>query len=42
MNCTKPSVNKAIKNLKANGLVNYEVYGDIELTEEGENLAKKI
>ena len=42
MNCTKPSVNKAIKNLKTNGLVNYEVYGDIELTEEGENLAKKI
>ena len=42
MNCTKPSVNKAIKNLKANGLVNYEAYGDIELTEQGENLAKKI
>ena len=42
MNCTKPSVNKAIKNLKTNGLVNYVVYGDIELTEEGENLAKKI
>lgn len=41
MNCTKPSVNKAIKNLKDNGLVNYELYGKIELTEEGEDLAKK-
>ncbi len=42
MNCTKPSVNKAIYNLKDNGLLNYESYGTIELTETGENLAKKI
>lgn len=42
MNCTKPSVNKAINNLKNDGLVNYESYGKIELTEEGEELAKKI
>ncbi len=42
MNCTKPSVNKAINNLKANGLVNYEVYGNIELTDKGKDLAKKI
>lgn len=42
MNCTKPSVNKAINNLKDNGMVNYESYGTIELTKEGENLAKKI
>ena len=42
MNCTKPSVNKALNNLKTAGLVNYETYGTIELTEEGENLAKKI
>ncbi len=42
MNCTKPSVNKAINNLKENGLINYESYGTIELTENGENLAKKI
>ena len=42
MNCTKPSVNKALYNLKDNGLVNYESYGTIELTEQGENLAKKI
>ena len=42
MNCTKPSVNKAINNLKDNGIVNYESYGTIELTKEGEELAKKI
>lgn len=42
MNCTKPSVNKAINNLKANGLLNYETYGTIEITQEGEELAKKI
>lgn len=42
MNCTKPSVNKAIHNLKDNGMLNYESYGTVELTEAGENLAKKI
>ena len=42
MECTKPSVNKAINNLKEENLVNYETYGTIELTNEGENLAKKI
>lgn len=42
MNCTKPSVNKAINNLKEENLINYETYGSIELTESGENLAKKI
>ena len=42
MNCTKPSVNKALYNLRDEGRVNYESYGVIELTEEGENLAKKI
>ncbi len=34
MECTKPSVNKAINNLKMNGLLNYESYGTIELTAE--------
>ena len=34
MECTKPSVNKAIYNLKDNGLLNYESYGKIELTEK--------
>ena len=42
MNCTKPSVNKAVYNLKDEGLLNYESYGTIELTSEGENLAKKV
>lgn len=34
MNCSKPSVNKAINNLKNENLVNYELYGTIELTDE--------
>lgn len=42
MNCTKAGVNKAINHLKENGLINYESYGKIELTSEGESLAKKI
>ena len=42
MECTKPSVNKALNNLKEEKLVKYETYGTIELTEEGESLAKKI
>ena len=42
MNCSKPSVNKAIHNLKDNGMLNYESYGTVELTTDGENLAKKI
>ena len=42
MNCTKPSVNKALHILKNNGLINYETYGTIELTVEGEKLAKKV
>lgn len=42
MNCTKPSVNKALNNLKVEGLIKYETYGPIELTSNGEELAKKI
>ena len=42
MECTKPSVNKALNNLKEEKLVKYETYGTIELTTDGENLAKKI
>ena len=34
MKCSKPSVNKAIHNLKSENLVNYESYGTIELTDE--------
>lgn len=42
MDCSKASVNKALHNLKNSDLVHYETYGTIELTEEGEKLAKKI
>ena len=42
MNCTKPSVNKALKNLKEENLIKYEAYQEIVLTKEGEDLAKKI
>ena len=42
MDCTKPSVNKALNNLKEEKLVKYETYGTIELTEDGESLAQKI
>lgn len=42
MNCSKPSVNKAIKQLKEKKLLNYETYGSIDLTKNGEDLAKKL
>ena len=42
MNCSKPSVNKSLKILNDEGLINYESYGQIELTEEGIKLSKKI
>ncbi len=42
MNCTKASVNKSLKMLKEEFLINYEPYGQIELTQEGTRLAKKI
>lgn len=42
MNCSKASVNKAVKNLKEEGMINYETYGTIEITKNGEELAKKI
>lgn len=41
MNCSKPSVNKALNILKENGLIEYETYGSIKLTKQGEELAKK-
>lgn len=42
MKCSKPSVNKAINNLKEHKLINYESYGTIELTEKGKEHAKKV
>ena len=42
LDITKPSVNRAIKNLKDIRLLNYETYGEIQLTEEGEKIAQEI
>lgn len=42
MNCSKASVNKAVNNLKEQKMINYETYGAIEFTKQGEDLAKKI
>lgn len=39
---SKPSVNRALKNLKTESLINYEAYGDIILTEKGKSIAKSI
>ena len=38
----KPSVNRALKILKEEKLIDYEAYKDIRLTTKGENLAKDI
>lgn len=40
LNCSKPSVNRALNCLKDAGLIIYEAYGDIDITEEGSNIAK--
>lgn len=42
LKCSKPSVNRAIKILCEEKLVEYEVYGKIVLTEEGKNKAESI
>lgn len=42
MNISKASVNKAVKNLNDEGMLNYETYGDIILTKKGEELAQKL
>lgn len=42
MNLSKPSVNKAISNLKKSGLLEHEKYGSINLTKLGMKLAKEI
>ena len=39
---TKASVNNAINNLKSEGLIDYEPYGEIKLTSKGKNEALKI
>lgn len=40
LNYSKPSVNRALNCLKDEGLILYEAYGDIDITEEGIKLAK--
>lgn len=42
LNYTKASVNRALKSLKAESLIVYENYGDIELTEKGIATARSI
>ena len=42
MNKAKATVNYSVTNLKEIGLVNYETYGNISLTEEGKKCARKI
>lgn len=39
---TKPSVNKAVKNLRSEGLVTHERYGNIILTVRGEEVARAV
>ena len=41
LNKTKQTVNYAVNNLKTEGLINYELYGSITLTEEGVLKAQK-
>ena len=41
MQCSKASVTKALNNLKEKGLVEYEAYGEIKLTDEAQNIAQK-
>lgn len=42
LNVSKPSVTKAIKYLKNQGLVNTQKYGTITLTEKGKQLSEEI
>ncbi len=42
LDISKPSVNRAVNALKQQGLVIHEPYGDIALTEYGEEIGKKV
>lgn len=42
LSISKPSTNRAVKNLKNLGLVNHEHYGNITLTPLGENLGREF
>ena len=39
---TKPSVNRAMSNLKKEGYINQEPYGDVTFTQKGRNKASRI
>lgn len=42
LNVSKPSVNKAMKILKEKGFITQEAYSDIELTNQGKEMADMI
>lgn len=42
LDVSKPSVTKAMKKLKADGLINQESYGSIRLTQRGSEVSKEI
>lgn len=42
LNCSKPSVNRALNCLKDEGLILYEAYGNIEITAKGIEVAKSV
>ncbi len=42
MNYSKPSISRAMKNLRENDYITFEENGEIDLTEKGLNIAQKI
>jgi Mn-dependent DtxR family transcriptional regulator len=42
LDVSKPSVNRAIKNLKAAGMVEQQHYGNVSLTKKGLNYAQSV
>ena len=42
MNCSKPNVTKQLNILKNNGMIDYETYGKISLTQKGLEYSKKV
>ena len=42
LNVRKPSVTGAVKKLSKKGFIQYQKYGDIKITEEGEKTARDI
>ncbi len=42
MEISKPSVNKAVENLRRNGLLEHEKYGCIKLTSAGRKVASEV